>query len=129
MNILSILVVTALTLVAAYLAVRMTVAILGNFHDGRQFRRALIERAQRLRMMRMLERRGIDAQAYLHQDSVVNIEKQLRACEMCETTRTCDTTIASRKGESDFGFCANDSSFERYQKRVVPIAEVKSSGS
>lgn len=125
MNILSILVVTALAVVAVYLAVRMSTAIVGNFHDGRAFRRALTERATRLRLVPMLARRGIDPQSYLHQDSIVNIERQLRACENCEATTACDTAVANGSEGQDFGFCANDSTFERYKKRVVPISNVK----
>jgi hypothetical protein len=125
MNIISLVVITLLCALAVYLAARMTVAILGNFHTGRQFRKGLVERAQRLRLTRMLQRRGIDPQEYLHHDSVVSIEKQLRACEACDATRACDVAIASRTGETDMGFCANDSSFESYQKRVVPIVAAK----
>jgi Family of unknown function (DUF6455) len=121
MNFLSLAVIAALGALAVYLAARMTFAIFGNFHTGRQFRRALVERAQRLRLMRMLQRRGIDPQEYLHHDSIINIEKQLRACEACDTTKACDSAIASRSGDVELSFCANDGSFERYQKRVVPI--------
>jgi hypothetical protein len=127
MNIVSLIVVSILCAFAVYLAARMSFAILGNFHTGRQFRRGLVERAQRLRLTRMLQRRGIDPQEYLHHDSVVSIEKQLRACEACDATGACDTAIASRSNEGDMGFCANDGLFESYQKRVVPIVADNSS--
>ncbi|MFO1436224.1 MAG: DUF6455 family protein [Gammaproteobacteria bacterium] len=125
MNIVSLLVVLALAALAAYMAVRMSVAISGDFHAGRQFRRALIERVRRLRLQRMLDRRGISAEEYLHRQPAVDIEQRIRACESCDATQQCDVALASRKEDTDLSFCANDEAFNRY-RNVVPIVAAPS---
>jgi hypothetical protein len=120
MNVVSLLVVVAIAMLAIFMAIRISVAILGDFQTGRQFRRALTERVRRLRLQRMLERRGIDADEYLHHQPIVDIEKRIRACESCDSTQQCDIALASRKDETDLSFCANDEALHRY-RHVVPI--------
>ena len=127
MNVVSLLVVVAIAMLAVFMAIRVTMAIFGDFQTGRQFRRALVERVRRLRLQRMLERRGIDAEEYLHHQPVVDIEKRIRACESCDSTQQCDIALASRKGEADLSFCANDEAFNRYRS-VVPIVVAPSTG-
>ena len=121
MNALSVVFIAGIVLLAAFVAWRMSYAILANFHTGRQFRRALIGRVKRLRLYRMLERRGIDAEDYLHHQSVVDIEKHIRACESCGDTAVCDKALSSRKPDVDLGFCQNDAAFNAI-KPVIPIA-------
>ncbi|MCC6716140.1 MAG: hypothetical protein IT496_12965 [Gammaproteobacteria bacterium] len=120
MNVLSVVVIAAIALLAAYVASRMTYAILTNFHTGRQFRKALGGRVKRLRLYRMLERRGIDAQEYLHRHPVVDIERHIRACEGCGETAVCEKALGSRAPQVDLSFCRNDAPLNAI-KPVVPV--------
>ncbi len=127
MNALSVLVVAGIVLMAAYVASRMSYAILANFHTGRQFRRALAGRVKRLRLYRMLERRGIDAEEYLHHHPVVEIEKQIRACEGCDETAVCEKALGSRAPQVDLSFCRNDAAFNE-MKPVIPLVPAAPEG-
>ncbi|MCG3202526.1 MAG: hypothetical protein NFCOHLIN_02409 [Gammaproteobacteria bacterium] len=122
MNGLSVLVLAGIALLAAYVVSRMTHAILANFHTGRQFRQALIGRVKRLRLYRMLERRGIDAEEYLHHQPIVEIERHIRACEGCGSTAVCDQALKSRTAQVDLSFCRNDAAFNAIRPAgpVVP---------
>jgi hypothetical protein len=125
MNVLSVLVIAGIALLAAYVASRMTYAILANYHTGRQFRRALIGRVKRLRLYRMLERRGIDAEDYLHHQPIVDIEKHIRACEGCADTAVCESALKSRAAQVDLSFCQNDRAFNAI-KPDIPIVPAPS---
>lgn len=127
MNVLSVLVVAGIALMAAYVASRMSYAILTNFHTGRQFRRALVERVKRLRLFRMLERRGIDAEEYLHRHPVVEIERHIRACEGCGETAVCEKALSSRAAQVDLSFCRNDAAFKG-MRPVVPLVPAAPEG-
>lgn len=115
MNLLSVVFLSAVMLLAVLMVSRMSYAILSNFYAGRQFRRALAERVRRLRLNRMLERRGISPDHYLHHWPVIDIERHVRACEGCDGAPVCDKALASsRTTVSELAFCPNDTDFNAY---------------
>lgn len=124
MNGLSVFFLAGIALLAAYVVLRMTYAILANFHTGRQFRQALVGRVKRLRLHRMIERRGIDTEEYLHRQPIVEIEKHIRACEGCGSTAVCDQALKSPAGQADLSFCQNDAAFNAIKQvgSAVPAA-------
>lgn len=116
MNTVSLLFLAAIGLLAFLMVARMSYAILHNFHAGREFRRALGERVQRLRLFRMLERRGISPADYLHRQPVSDIERHARACEGCNETRACDGVLAARATTEDLSFCPNDRALREHKR-------------
>lgn len=122
MNTVSLLFLAAIGVLAFLMVARMSYAILHNFHAGREFRRALGERVHRLRLFRMLERRGISPADYLHRQPVTDIERHARVCEGCDETRACDGALAARATTQELTFCPNDRELREY-KRLLAIDE------
>ena len=117
----------AIGLVAIILAVtgiRMVLAIGTNFTVGRQIRAGLRHRVTRLRLGRMLARRGIDLDTYLHEMPMTDLENHIRACENCEQTTACNRTLAKGGSDSpsDLGFCPNETPLTEYKAKVERIA-------
>jgi len=81
--------------------------ILRNLAFGRRFRSDLAERMSKLRIHKMLEHLGRDRTEYLHNLPIVKIENQLRACENCAATDTCDDVLDNGHPVPDFDFCPN----------------------
>ncbi len=96
------------------LAAALILTVRANYLTGRRFRRQLAERVNRLRLGRMLARRGIDVQEYLHRVPVVRLEQEARACEGCDQTATCDRTLARATSAAALDFCPNDRAFGVY---------------
>ncbi len=71
-------------------------------------RAGLLRQIADLRIMKMLDRRGIDLPDYVMEQDVNEIEKQVTNCGGCETTPQCDEVLdnEAKPGES-FGFCPN----------------------
>ena len=117
----------AIGLIAVILAVtgiRMLLAIGTNFAIGRQVRAGLRHRVTRLRLGRMLARRGIELDSYLHEVPMTDLEGQIRACENCEQTTVCNRTLAKggTDSASEFGFCPNDATLTGYKDKAERIA-------
>ena len=53
-------------------------AIVRNLRQGLKFREALVQRADALRLGRMLRALGVDLAAYLHEQPLTRIEAQMR---------------------------------------------------
>ncbi len=77
-----------------------------NIRQGRAARIRLAERLRALRLHRALGLFGIDLDAYLHTQRLVDVERHMRACSACKETERCDTALQGGAQE-DLGFCAN----------------------
>jgi hypothetical protein len=85
-----------------------------NFNAGQRIREALSERIRMLRLGRMLKKRGISMETYLHEAAFHDIETSVRNCESCGKTRECDAALdvtASEKKE--LSFCPNDNALKK----------------
>ena len=100
-----------LALVILAVALVIFVAIVGDFRSGLSIRDAFAQRIKYLRLDKMLAKRNIKREHYLHTESVMNIENQIRNCESCSVIKQCDEAL--KEGlPSDLGFCPNDEIFE-----------------
>ena len=105
-----------ITLLVLLIAVVMAIAITGNFRVGLRFRDELAQRVKFLRLDKMLAKRNIKREYYLHTESVTNIENQIRSCESCSVTKKCDEVL-KESSPADLSFCPNDENLESSSKK------------
>lgn len=92
---------------ALLLAGGMVQALTANMRQGHATRAALAERMHAVPLDQALATFGHDARAYLHGESVADIERHLRACESCTSHDRCRALLAQRAECSAFDFCPN----------------------
>ena len=95
-------------------------AITGNFRTSLRLREYLAQRLKYLRLDKMLSKRNIKREHYLHTESVVNIENQIRSCESCSATTKCDEVLKEGPPD-DLSFCPNDEALESIANKSHPI--------
>ena len=100
-----------ITLLLMMVAVLVALAVTRDFKVGLRFRDELARRIRLLRLDKMLKKRGITRENYLHVESVTNIENQIRNCESCSETKQCDQ-ILKENSPTDLSFCPNDEDFK-----------------
>ncbi len=105
-----------ITLLILFVAVLMVIAIINSFRVGVRFRDELAQRVKFLRLDKMLAKRNIKREHYLHTESVTNIENQIRSCESCSLTKKCDQAL-KQSSPADLSFCPNDEDFESIAKK------------
>lgn len=98
---------TILAGLAVYLAIRLAWVIVRNLIQGTWLRRRLRRELAELPMNRALERAGIDAVGYLHNERIVDIDHHLRNCETCQDTEKCEQKLDAGKSPEEFDFCPN----------------------
>ncbi len=96
-----------ITLLILTVAILMAFAVTRNFKAGLRFRDELAQRVRFLRLDKMLKKRDIKLNDYLHAQSVANIENQIRNCESCSETKQCDQVL-NESSPPDLSFCPND---------------------
>lgn len=103
--------------------VLLLVAILGNLKTSRRYRQSIGDRLSGLRLSRMLAHKGIDQETYLHTESVLDIEQQMKRCAGCDATERCDTELAASNSEaSTADFCVNDAELQTIRRKLDPAA-------
>lgn len=105
-----------MTLLVLLAAVAMAIAITNIFRVELRFRDELAERVKFSCLDKMLAKRNIKREHYLHVESVTNIENQVRSCESCSMTEQCDQALKDSE-PSDLSFCPNDEDFELIAKK------------
>lgn len=90
--------------------------ISGNFKTGQSLREGLSQRLGMLRMKKMLGKRGIGINDYLHKSRINDIERHIRACESCDRIEECDSSLNTSK--EDLSFCPNDSEFKKVKTKL-----------
>ncbi len=111
--------VAAFVIASAYMIVSLPLAIFRNMKSGQRFRLALSRKLAALRLPRMLRMLGIDDQAYLAQNRVVDIEKHMDNCRNCGETGRCDRDLERGELTDDGGYCPNRRHFARVEVVTV----------
>ena len=110
--ILLIIITSLILLIAAVLVI----AISSNFRMGLRIRNELTQRIKFLRLDKMLQKRNIKREHYLHTESVTSIENQIRNCEACSVIKQCDESL-EESSTADLSFCPNHEDFESIAKK------------
>lgn len=111
MNILSLIVSGLLGLLLLLFSVLLMAAIIFNLNLGKRYRRHLAQELARLRLSKMLSALGIDTNAYLHSERVVDVQKQMKRCSECARTAECDDRLSAGEIDPDgIEFCNNEKS-------------------
>lgn len=88
-----------------------------NFRTGQRIREVLWERIKLLRLGRMLKKRGISPETYLHGAALHDIEAGIRNCESCKKINECDNALeAATRDDKDLSFCPNDIALKKYSR-------------
>jgi hypothetical protein len=110
---LSVLILTLITFL-----VLLAVAIVFNFRAGMKYRSALAEQLDSLRLGRMLGALGIDIDAYLAKERVVDIHQQMQRCSECTNIAPCDAGLVDGTLSPDsIGFCNNEKALQDMARR------------
>ncbi|GEM_PF-3591522 len=71
---------------------------------------------QRVRLFKMLRRRGVDVGDYLRKTEVSDMRRQIARCETCQNIRACDSALEREDAAGgDISFCPNKAALELYQ--------------
>lgn len=111
---LPLLVITAILAITVGLLVR---AILRNLEQGQAFRRELTTRLQRVRLSHALGIFGLNRDRYVHEQPVVDIEKQIDNCSACEQVDRCDEVMEKESTVDDLDFCPNHDALNAIRNR------------
>lgn len=119
MNTISILFITTLSLFMGYTAIRLFSGLLSSFKHGQSLRQSLLARMHILPIARLIDRYGIDINAYVSQLAINDIEKQLRKCEGCDHKDNCINDLGKRSVDINqvLQSCPNSQSFEDYKNK------------
>lgn len=113
-SLLPLIVITAVLAVTVGLLVR---AILRNVEQGQAFRRELTTRLQRVRLSHALGIFGLDRDRYVHEEPVVDIEKQIDNCDDCAQVDRCDQVMEKESTVDDLDFCPNHDALNAIRNR------------
>ena len=103
-----------LVLFMFYVIMRMSYVIMRNVIVGMEFRKHLARKVHALRLNKMLTALGIDIDAYLHSERVIDIEEHVDRCAACENTETCDDQLARGTiNAATIDYCNNEQSLQR----------------
>lgn len=83
-------------------------AIYNNFKAGQSYRQELAKRIEKLRLNKMLEKKQIKLNRYIHELPVHQIENQIRNCETCIEAIFCDQIFSHDNVlTTNHSFCPN----------------------
>lgn len=100
--------------VIGIIATTLRIALKQNFNISQQLRAKLMEKLKQLPFHRMLSKRNIDVNKYLHDIPINDIENQLQSCSECATNKKCEEVLATAdKSDVDYSFCPNDEYFKQ----------------
>lgn len=95
---------TALALYVLTLAYRIHY----NVSSGHHYRDQLLSRLSSLRLNTMLDALGIDKNRYAYTQSILDIDKQMKACTQCHSKAVCDSQLSHGAVDADeITFCDN----------------------
>jgi hypothetical protein len=106
------LIVLAVGLALGLLALALAWAILHNLWEGQRLRTRLARRLGPLRMQRLMRMLGLDPNRYLHEQRIVDVARQMRACIDCPETQRCDGALKQGKPDEVAPYCPNYESFK-----------------
>ena len=114
MDLISLIITTLLGLLIALLTALLFIAIIFNMKRGRKYRQALARKVAQLRLNKMLLALGVDTNAYIHDEHIADIYKNMERCEECSNTEECDEALSKDKiNPGEIGFCNNEQSLQK----------------
>jgi hypothetical protein len=117
MDFISLIITALLTLLTGAFVVLLVLAIMFNLKAGQRYRANLAKRLDQLRLGKMLSALGIDTEAYLHSERILDIHQQMDRCSSCANTDRCDDQLADGTVRSDeIDFCNNERSLQELLK-------------
>lgn len=88
-------------------------AIIYFLGSGQEYRETMMAMLNKLPIKRMLEKRGIDIDNYLREQSALDVREHIRNCSHCTTKGECEEQLAKKESpETDYSFCPNDENFK-----------------
>ena len=118
MNILTLVIAGVMTVLVIAFVLFLFVAIIFNLKAGEKYRQSLVTKLDELRLAKMLGALGIDVNSYLHQERIIDIQKQLKRCSDCENTDQCDDNLSNNKiTAGDIEFCNNEKDLQEIVKK------------
>ena len=125
MDIMTMIVGGALLLLLTGFMLRLSYTILINLVNGRKFHHELEKEFNRLRLSNMLTALGISKTDYLYQNSVADINQQMKNCSDCSNTVECDEKLATPDlNVEEIEFCNNEADLIKMKKRQTsPVTE------
>ncbi len=113
MSTLSFIILGILSASLAYYVIMLAVRIRNNVMTGISYHDALLSQLSELRMGRMMTALGINKERYVHQESGLDIDAQMRRCVACDNTAECDDRLAEDNVTPDsIDFCKNEAAFQ-----------------
>ena len=114
MDLISLIIATLLGLLIALLTALLFIAIIFNMKRGRKYRQALARKVAQLRLNKMLLALGVDTNAYIHDEHIADIYKNMERCEECSNTEECDEALSKDKiNPGEISFCNNEQSLQK----------------
>ena len=98
-------------------------AIIYFLGSGQEYRETMMAMLNKLPIHRMLKKRGIDIDNYLHEQSALDVREHIRNCKNCTTKEECEENLAKKEDspETDYSFCPNDENFKIIKKEELQI--------
>lgn len=123
MDALTTVLITFLLLILAFVALLSGFAIIYFLGAGQEYRKTIIIMLNKLPIKRMLEKRGIDINDYLQEQSALDIREHIRNCNNCSKKEECEEHLAIKAtAETDYSFCPNNENFKEIkQKKTTNI--------
>ena len=117
MGLFKIFVIVLLGLVLIIIGVTLYIALSGTMEIGGRLRHRLVERVKELPFYRMLQRRKIDPDYYIGNTPVAALEKDVKSCEACPSSRQCEGALSQPEDiNTDYSFCPNDPAISEMKK-------------
>ena len=108
--------VVLIILAVAVIGLKLMFEINRNVKIGKEIREKLMERLEQLPMIKMLVKHDIDANEYLHNVPIMQVEKQLHNCSVCTVKQECRESLSKEEAvEDDYSFCPNDVDFNQLE--------------
>jgi len=118
METISIILLSIIAALLIFTAIFMIYAIRINIIKGGLFRQNLVNRVSNLRIHRMLRTLGIDIDRYLHQESILDIQEQMKICSECQNTDDCDRELErGTVHPNNISYCNNESDLKKIAQK------------
>jgi len=118
MDMITVIVGGALGLFITYFVLRLFYVVFSNLASGRKFHHSLEKQFDHLRLSKMLIALGINKTAYIYQNNVNDIHKQMDSCSACDNADKCDERLAEPDLKiSEIAFCNNEAELKEIKNQ------------
>ena len=109
MDMITMIVGSALGLLLVVFLMRLSYTIMINLVNGRKFHHSLMQEFDNLRLSKMLTAVGINKTGYIYQTNVNEIKQHMKSCESCDNTDACDDKLSKPEIDvNEISFCNNE---------------------